>query len=201
MRTILTLLLFVPLISFSQISSFVDSRDGKEYKSVKIGEQVWVAENLAFKADSGNYWAYNNDTNNISIYGFLYDWETANEVCPSGWHLPSRNEWSELFYYLGREDALEKLKSTSNWKVSGNGNNESGFNAIAGGEFYKGDYQYIDSIGSWWTSSSHGEVNTSYWTFNINYRLPGQSPYHIMNGIKINGSHSIAGLSVRCIED
>ena len=61
MRLLLTLLLFVPLIGFGQSSSFVDSRDGKEYKTVKIGEQVLMAENLAHKPKFQNSWIYNND--------------------------------------------------------------------------------------------------------------------------------------------
>ena len=88
----------------------VDSRDGKEYKTVKIGEQVWMAENLAYKPSSGNYWAYDNDYTNVVKYGYLYDLEIAKEVCPTGWHLPSDNEWSVLIEYLGGGDILQLLR-------------------------------------------------------------------------------------------
>ncbi len=181
-------------------SHFSDIRDGKEYKIVKIGEQIWMSENLAFRPDSGNFWAYNDDNSNVDKYGYLYDGETAKEVCPVGWHLPSHEEWGELINFLGGEkDVAKKLKSTLNWKVNGNGTNESGFNAIAGGSLYTGKYQYIDSIGSWWTSSFFNE--SAYWSFDINYTIVGQGPYDIMNGIERMGTHSIAGLSVRCIKD
>ena len=103
----------MPLVGFGQSSSFVDSRDGKEYKTIKIGEQVWMAENLAYKPYSGKYWAYDNDNSNLEKFGYLYDWETACNVCPNGWHLPNDNEWIELTEYLGgKEVAGTMMKET-----------------------------------------------------------------------------------------
>ena len=67
-----------------------------------------------YKSSSGNYWAYDNDNTNVSKYGYLYDWNTANKVCPTGWHLPSDNEWSVLTDYLGgvlSEIAGTKMKT------------------------------------------------------------------------------------------
>lgn len=79
--------------------SFTDSRDGRIYQTIEIGTQVWMAENLAFKADSG-CWALDGDESNVEKFGYLYNWDVANIVCPDGWHLPSKAEWEILELYL-----------------------------------------------------------------------------------------------------
>ncbi len=75
---------------FPKFGTLTDIRDGKIYKTVRIGNQVWMAENLAYKPIDGNFWVYNNDKTNIEKYGYLYDWQTASTICPNSWHLPSK---------------------------------------------------------------------------------------------------------------
>ena len=74
--------------------SLTDSRDGKTYKTVKIGEQVWMAENLNYKA-MGSF-CYEDDASFCEQYGRLYTWDVAQNVCPDGWRLPSESEWGAL---------------------------------------------------------------------------------------------------------
>lgn len=93
---------------------FVDSRDGQEYPTVKIGEQVWMSKNLNYDPGNQGGLYYNNDSVNYHIYGRLYLWETVMNgsnsstqvpsgvqgLCPEGWHLPSINEWDNLIAYM-----------------------------------------------------------------------------------------------------
>lgn len=113
---------------------FKDSRDGKTYKWVKIGEQIWMAENLAYQSSTGIYWMYEGDLFNDSKFGYLYDWEAACEVCPDGWKLPVESEWNELINHVGgKAIAGKKLKTTMGWVDDGNGDDEFGFSALPSG--------------------------------------------------------------------
>jgi uncharacterized protein (TIGR02145 family) len=187
---------FCYLTSFSQQSdSFKDPRDGKTYKTVKIGTQWWFAENLAYKASIG-CWAYNNDVNKVLKYGYLYDWETSKIVCPADWHLPSDSECIQLRNYLGGENiAGGKLKAKTDWTYDANGNatNESGFNALPAG--YRDGYRDRSCFGlgmstAFWSSTPAG---TDYaWQFYLFYdhgemRRTDDSPTY--------------GYSVRCIKN
>ena len=156
-----------------------DKRDGKVYKLVEIGDQVWMAENLAYKPNSGTYWTYDNDQSNLAKYGYLYDWETAKDVCPDGYHLPTDDEWKELETELGMTQADaneigwrgsigEQLKSETGWSSNGNGTNESGFNAFAGGYRYTdGSFYYVGNYGYWWSATPYGSSNA--WCRRLDY--------------------------------
>jgi len=124
-----------------------DSRDGKKYKTVKIGEQIWMAENLNYEIKKGflakltsssNSKCYENKEDNCKKYGRLYDWTTAMKVCPSGWHLPNDKEW-EVLTKIARnkatfnDDAGKYLKAKSGWANDGNGTDIFGFAALPGG--------------------------------------------------------------------
>ena len=92
--------------------SGMTDNDGKFYKTIIIGTQEWMAENLAYKTSIGNIWAYDDDVSNVESKGFLYDWNAARNACPNGWHLPSDMEWSILADYLGDiKYAGRKLKA------------------------------------------------------------------------------------------
>ncbi len=185
---------------YSQTSgSFTDSRDGKRYKTIKIGNQVWMAENLNYNTSSGS-WCYENSTSNCDKYGKLYNWETAKKVCPAGWHLPSDVEWSQLVKYLGGwKDAAMKLKSKTGWSDNGNGINSTGFNALPGGYFipssenYGGGDKYgnLGLYGNWWEDLEYG--SSSAYAVYIGYSKKDE-----MNGWNYNGK---SGFSVRCIKD
>ncbi|HEY5590140.1 MAG TPA: fibrobacter succinogenes major paralogous domain-containing protein [Paludibacter sp.] len=195
------------LVSFSQeTSTFTDSRDGKIYKSIKIGNQTWMAENLNFETASGSC-CYNNDTANCTSYGRLYNYKTALICCPSGWHLPSEAEWKELEKYLGITNDAElnydglrgqsanaggKLKSKDGWGTTNIGaTNEVGFNAIPGGfKSYWGNFGYIGQGAGFWSQSNkfaHGS-----------YAHALMSEH---NGIILANNSEDDFYSVRCIMD
>jgi uncharacterized protein (TIGR02145 family) len=126
------------------------------FKTVKIGNQVWMAENLNVK--TANSWCYDNDESNCKKYGRLYTWDAARSACPAGWHLPTRGEWKELALYAGGDRvAGKKLKAKSGWRKNGNGTDDFGFSALPGGQWDSGDdFEYIDIDGEWWTATGLG---------------------------------------------
>ena len=144
---------------YNIIGSFYDDRDGRIYKTVKIGSQIWMAENLNY-ASSGS-WCYDNNPMNCSTYGRLYTWEIAKTACPTGWHLPSYNEWNNLIGYLGGYAiAGGKLKSRTGWTRSNiSTSNDSGFSGLPGGYidgscWYKATFNDIENTGYFWSGPS-----------------------------------------------
>jgi uncharacterized protein (TIGR02145 family) len=144
--------------------SFTDSRDGKTYKTVKIGEQVWMAENLSYKAEGSI--CYDNDSANCKKYGRLYDWEDAMKACPSGWHLPTKEEWDALTNFAGGDEAADKkLKAKKGWDNDGNGTDDYGFSALPGGRGAPyDDFALAGNGGRWWSSTSNNyrRINSNY---------------------------------------
>jgi uncharacterized protein (TIGR02145 family) len=194
-KTVLNLVFILAIINLfaQQTGTFKDTRDGKVYKTVKIGNQLWFAENLSYKANSG-CWAYNNDETNVPKYGRLYNWETSKNVCPSGWHLPSDAEWTKLSDYLGGDNiAGGKMKTNTDWQYDANSNasNESSFSALpAGGRDNDGSFDLFSSPGLFWTSTTRDNENV--WIRNLNYKT----------GTLYKLAFDPAfGLSVRCLKD
>ncbi|GBU21515.1 hypothetical protein R80B4_01408 [Fibrobacteres bacterium R8-0-B4] len=114
-------------------TAFTDSRDKKTYKAVKIGNQTWMAQNLGYAAKGSVCYAEETGDDAYADsccakYGRLYDWKTALTVCPKGWRLPSREDWTALIEAVGtRQDIAGKyLKSRSGWDGL-NGKDEFGF--------------------------------------------------------------------------
>lgn len=178
------------LKSYSQEKgAYKDPRDGKEYKTVIIGTQTWLAENLAYKPSSGNFWAYDNNLDNIIKYGYLYDWETAKKVAPVGWHLPSKEEWDELYKYLGGSSKLvyEKLIP----------NGTSGFMTLFGGIYLGLPIDKFYSIGDiiyFWSSTAVGGDQAYRFYCDNNPKNPGEY-------VGQWGFPSSCGLSVRLLKD
>ncbi|MDD4033221.1 MAG: FISUMP domain-containing protein [Bacteroidales bacterium] len=201
----------------TQDESFIDRRDGKVYKYVTIGNQVWMAENLAYlpsvvgprtssieygHASDKYYYVYGyyrtsvteaKAYTNYTTYGVLYNLPAALFACPSGWHLPTDAEWKTLIDYLGGEEvAGGKMKETgtAHWDSPNKGaTNESGFTALAGG--LSGlEFYYIGNIGYWWSStlSDQGES----WSRYIDKDA---------SNVKRRSTSNYEGISVRCVKN
>jgi uncharacterized protein (TIGR02145 family) len=170
-------------------SKLTDSRDGQKYKTVKIGNQVWMAENLRFKI--GDSWCYENSEDNCEKYGRLYDWNMAKIACPKGWHLPSKDEWTELVTVVGSETGGKKLKSADGWYENGNGTDEFGFSALPGG-FRRTVVSFLNvgKYGYWWSA-------TESFGGNAIYRLM----YYDKDNVGDDGNDKDYGYSVRCLQD
>jgi uncharacterized protein (TIGR02145 family) len=162
--------------------TFTDSRDGKTYKKVTIGTQTWMAENMSFAANSSV--CYDNKPENCAKYGRLYDWNTAKQACPAGWHLPSDSEWETLANQVG-SNAGEKLKSKS-W----GGTDAYDFTALPGGMNAGGKHSGEGSMGLWWSSTGHDVKNA------LRYIMDGSHG-------KMEKFHNekTRMLSVRCVEN
>jgi uncharacterized protein (TIGR02145 family) len=161
MKKIVVLLLLFNIVVFAQQKgSFTDPRDGKKYKTVKIGVQTWMAEDLKY-APGGE--CYDNDIDYCKKYGRLYLWGTAMKVCPSGWHLPSYDEWDILVDFVGGDNvAGKKLKAKSGWNsdADGNGDDAFGFSALPGGYGYSGGYfSNVGNVGRWWSATEDNSYN------------------------------------------
>jgi uncharacterized protein (TIGR02145 family) len=180
---------------------FTDKRDKQIYKWVKIGKQIWMAENLNYK--TSNSWQYDNNSTNGYIYGRLYAWAAATIACPSGWHLPDDEEWKTLEMHMGMSqneaddtgfrgtNEGKKLKDISGWYSEGNGTNAVGFSALPGGYFRTNGYFYrLGSYGYWWSAAANGSANAK--TRRLTYNT---------DDVHRNNNNKDYGFSVRCLRD
>lgn len=191
-------MLVLCLAIMSIAGSFKDKRDGQIYKTVKIGNQVWMAQNLNYAVDNGyGSWCYGNEYRNCKKYGRLYTYYAAMNACPAGWHLPSEYEWNDLFESVGgTQTANYVLRSKNDW-YSSDGDRYK-FKVLPAGSFNRMDgHMYRDGRDRWefgymgqWaifrTSSS-----------NVNIYFPGA----YTNVVRDNTVDPNAGTSVRCIKD
>ena len=216
---ILSLLALV-IISFGgSLGEVIKDREGNMYKIVKIGDQVWMAENLNVstfrngdsisEAQSIKDWVvlgskrqpawcyYQNDPENGKKYGKLYNWYVVNDprgLAPEGWHVPTDAEWQKLIDYLGGGSvAGGKMKDTTNWSSPNTGaTNESGFSALPSGsrDFGGGSYNNAGSSAYFWSST---EIIRDYaWHWNLDYFNAGAYLHNI---------NERYGFSVRCVKD
>jgi len=161
------------------------------YRTERIGDQVWMAENLNCNVSGSK--CYNNNESNCATYGRLYDWATAMNlpascnssscasqikakhqgICPDGWHIPSDAELTTLTDYVGGASTAGKyLKAESGWNSGGNGNDKYGFSALPGGFGGSGGYfRDVGYYGYWWSATEYLSYFAYYRNVGYNYEL------------------------------
>ena len=180
--------------SSKALDKFTDSRDDQEYKTVTIGEQVWMAQNLNYECKKS--YCYGNSFDLCDKYGRLYDWSMAQDICPEGWHLPDTTEWNALFAEVGgRKNAGTVLRSNYDWSQR-RGSDVYGFSALPGG--------YRDYSGKFVGGSSRDfEEYTFMWTAEDVDDSFAYSVY-MTSGVSSTGwnySDKKDYRSVRCVRD
>ena len=209
-------------------NTFKDDRDGKSYKWVEIGYQIWMAENLNYRGIEPDTLGrcYYNDPTYCKTYGRLYNWTTAmvldaicdhttcdsqinanhKGICPSGWHIPSNEEWDKLLRYVDGTSEAESpyssptagkfLKATSGWNdhngKSGNGNDKFGFFALPGGLGNSGvSFAQAGKFGYWWSTSEYNSEDA----YDLDMAYTTEDVYYST----VFGKNSL--FSVRCVKD
>jgi len=166
-----------------------------EYEWVLIGSQRWMKKNLDIYKD--NSWCYKDSPDSCNKYGRLYTRDAAWGICPTGWHLPSREEWNTLANTAGGTNVAGKnLKSKSEWLYNGNDDDTYGFSALPGGYRKNNSFIYVGEIGAWWTS-------TWYFDDKLQKEL-AYVKYINYNSDKLEEDTyqtTIDGMSVRCVMD
>jgi len=216
-----------------ETGTFTDSRDGKVYKTIKIGNQTWMAENLAYIGNgmreitdddewknntAYDGWCYMNNNDSLgAVYGVLYQWESAKNACPEGWHLATSEEWDALIDYLedngyscdgkiGGEKIAKSLAVVTGWFNDsgeyslGNSNyleyqNLTGFLALPSGQRYvnNGNFSGISYLATFWVKKIY-QGNEYADRRALNY-FDGKIQKYFTSLSEINGC------SVRCIKD
>lgn len=204
-----TVIEFNPDVTYGTLTDI----NGNIYKTVQIGSQTWMAENLrTTKYKDGkdipyypgiSYWGgltsdayswYNNDS---IVYGCLYNWYAVNtgKLCPTGWHVPTDFEWAQLTSFLGGEAVAGyklKEKGTDHWPdPNSNATNETGFTALPGGyRSYFGAFMNITNRGYWW-SATQSSANDAFC----------RSLRYSYDNIDKSASHKKSGFYIRCVKD
>jgi len=202
---------------------FVTDEDGQEYKTVKIGTQTWMAENLNYDVEGSI--CYDDYYYNCYTYGRLYNWITAmalpskcnsqscadliaagvKDICPIGWHIPSDEDWNKLISAVGGSSAGIHLKTISEWKregaYNGNGKDTYGFSAMPGGYGAGGFYEDFSGIEDFDGIEDFG----GWWSSSENAQYT-KSSYKYMRYDAANVSSGSADktelyYSIRCVMD
>lgn len=186
-------------ILFDDFGTFKDTRDGQTYRTVEIGEDTWMADNMNYVNENeplvSESWCYNDSTKNCEIYGRLYTWNAAtfggNEqgICPDTWHVSTRADWENLINYIHDDVNIGlRLKSSNLWKDLYYPFNEFGFSALPAG-FRETTFSSLGLSAHFWAAESYNEKTAFYYDIEITTKV-------ISKYVK----EKSVGRSVRCVK-
>jgi uncharacterized protein (TIGR02145 family) len=179
-------------VDFFQDEDLFDDRDGQTYRTITIGSQTWMAENLNYENEDSFCFEYEEE--NCERYGRLYPWESAQLACPDGWHMPSPEEFNTLIDLVGgKAVAGARLKSMEGWETGAVSTDDYGFTALPAGR--RGYYHdFTDkTLGAYFWSNSRVQNSTA--AYNMDLRFDSDSAMVRDNPDAHDGN------SVRCIRD
>jgi len=190
---------------FNDSKYFEDKRPGYRhfYRTVTIGSQTWMAQNLAVNADSGQSRCYQDDFKKCMDWGALYTWSAAQKVCPPGWHLPDTNEWNELIQYVGEDSAGIRLRTTYGWPTGNEGTDLFGFAMYPAGFHYYSPtpHDTFDLLSTrYWAVgvlSIGSNSGNSYYSYAAGPAL--KQPQMVLAGADTTATQN--QFSVRCLKD
>lgn len=178
------------LVCLSAQTKFTDRRDGNVYKTITIAGLTWMAENLRYVAKNGAYF-FDNDKNNIPVYGVLYEWKTAVNCCPDGWRLPSGNEFQTLMNHIDHKESSGKIATDpSSYSIQ-----------LGGMQDYEGTFSEMDESGYYWTSTEYDKNNAEYFSYILIDENPILDISRKEDIADIQGTEKKNKYSVRCLKN
>ena len=169
---------------------YTDKRDWNVYRTINVEGKTWMAENLKFKVKGGSYF-FDNDSNNVAVYGALYEWKTAMNICPTGWHLPSGAEFQTLANYIEQKDTWGK-----------NVLDPSSFGVQLGGmQDFEGTFSEMDESCYYWTSTEYDKNNSEYFSYLMINEMPVIDISRKEDIVDIHGTEKTNKYSVRCVKE
>jgi uncharacterized protein (TIGR02145 family) len=191
MKKIVIILFFsVAILNISGQEKFTDPRDANVYRTITFDNLTWMVENLRYKAPKGAY-NFDKDPKNNQTYGLLYEWETAKNVCPQGWHLPSGAEFQTMVNHFEQKEAWKKKASdTTSFDIQ-----------LGGMQDYEGTFSEMEESAYFWTSTEYDKDNAEYFSYMLVVDKPVIDISRKADIADIHGAEKSNKYSVRCIKN
>ena len=191
MKKLLLAASFILIVSvlYSQ-GKFTDKRDGNIYRTITLNGVTWMAENMRYIPKHGAVY-YDNNPDNARDYGMLYDWKTAKTACPSGWHLPSGNEFRILSDHFQHQESWRKeSKDTVSFTIQ-----------LGGFQDHEGTFSEMDESGYYWTATEYDNKSAEYFSYLIIDNMIVTDISRKEDVEDIEGTDKTDKYSVRCIKN